>query len=238
VTATNLAEVPNLTHNLDAGALVMVYELYGLDESPYYVFDSGGSGGSGDVIAADVMADTNQALTGLTTIDDITLENGDYVFLQNQTDPTENGLYIFQDGDLSGNVHPFGILVLIGTANKHTLWAYQTDQTDYTYEQVGGGGGGSQIVKVKYAATANITALSGLTAQPDGVTVQANDLVLAKSQSTPGDRKIYKVASGTWTAHSIPQPDYVGVIAGTANAGLTFQLTAANTYTAMGAVYK
>ena len=38
ITATNLAEVPGATHLLTAGALVLVTEMWGLDDSPYYVF--------------------------------------------------------------------------------------------------------------------------------------------------------------------------------------------------------
>jgi hypothetical protein len=40
VTATNLAEVPGGSHLLQAGVLVLVAEMYGLDESPYYVFEA------------------------------------------------------------------------------------------------------------------------------------------------------------------------------------------------------
>jgi hypothetical protein len=39
VTATNLAEVPGASHLLSAGALVIVTEMYGLDGSPYFIFD-------------------------------------------------------------------------------------------------------------------------------------------------------------------------------------------------------
>ena len=37
VTATNLAEVPGATHLLTVGAFVWVWEMYGLDESSYFV---------------------------------------------------------------------------------------------------------------------------------------------------------------------------------------------------------
>jgi hypothetical protein len=92
-------------------------------------------------------------------------------------------------------------------------------------------GGSSTLVKVKVASTTSGLSHSGIPTNIDGITsFIAGDLVLDKNASTPENRKVYVIASGTWSAYKIPQPDFVGVMSGTVNQRIIFMLTAANTY--------
>lgn len=86
----------------------------------------------------------------------------------------------------------------------------------------------SSIKVATVASTANLTTLSGIPSPIDGITLVADDIVLAKNQSTVADRKLYKVQSGAW--EDLGQPEVVIVKRGTTNGRLVFMLTAANTY--------
>ena len=78
----------------------------------------------------------NLPLTGLTTIDGGTPEDGDRLLLKDQDNAVENGIYVFEGGDLtrsddgvqdmlrSGSVVP----VLEGTENADTAWRLNTDE--------------------------------------------------------------------------------------------------------------
>ena len=136
VTATNLAEMLDDTHNLTAGTPVWVQRMYGPDaDSPFYVFALSPPGG--DVVAVRAATTSNQSLTGVTAIDGVTLSDGDSVLLQNETTASQTGVYTFDasTGNLTNFRQPKGVLVLQGTANKETLWALSAANT---YSQVGG----------------------------------------------------------------------------------------------------
>ena len=92
-----------------------------------------------DVVAVTAATTTNQALTGVSTLDGVTLADGDWVFLQNQTTAADNGVYSFDasTGDLNFVSQSYGVLVTDGTANGQTLWAL-SEVTDNKYNQVGG----------------------------------------------------------------------------------------------------
>jgi hypothetical protein len=90
-----------------------------------------------------------------------------------------------------------------------------------------------RFIQVKCATTAN-HGLSG-TASVDGQSLSAGDLVLVWKQSTAAQNGVYVVQSGTWK--KVAQPLVVFVMAGSTYGRLALQLTAANTYSANGAVY-
>jgi len=88
--------------------------------------------------AAVLVATTgNSGLSGLTTIDGVTLSNGDRVLVKNNTDASENGIYIASastwtrstdyDGNPSGEVSGGNIIpVTSGDTQYSTLWVLVT----------------------------------------------------------------------------------------------------------------
>ncbi len=87
---------------------------------------------SGTSWRANAMVTTtaNIALTGLQTIDGYTTLSGDRVLVKDQTDPTENGVYVAAAGawvrgidtDTGAEILGMAILVLNGTVNQFTQW--------------------------------------------------------------------------------------------------------------------
>ncbi len=81
-------------------------------------------------------ANVNVASPG-TTIDGVTLANGDRVLLKNQTAAAENGIYVFNgsavpmtragDADTAGDVQAMTVFVNEGTANNDTAWTMTTN---------------------------------------------------------------------------------------------------------------
>jgi hypothetical protein len=75
-------------------------------------------------------ANTNQALTGLPTIDGYTLIAGDRVLLTNQTTPLENGIYVAAAGawsratDMAAGSRQGGALLVVlqGTVYQNSIW--------------------------------------------------------------------------------------------------------------------
>lgn len=86
--------------------------------------------------AVKVASTANVALTGITSIDGVSLANGDRVLLKDQTTKTQNGIYTWATGgaltkaSVTGNDNQNGTLVRVtaGTANKNDTFYAQ----DYT----------------------------------------------------------------------------------------------------------
>lgn len=106
-------------------------------------------------VRASTTADVDLATGGLLTVDGVDLDDGDRVLVTEQTDPTENGIYLAHagawtrapDADTSGDVTPgMATFVEEGTANGNQQWALATDApinlgvTGLTFIQIGSSG--------------------------------------------------------------------------------------------------
>ncbi|AWH84938.1 hypothetical protein HYN59_07265 [Flavobacterium album] len=127
----------------------------------------------------------NSALSGLLTIDGITLTGGERVLVKNQITASENGIYIANssswtrasDADTGSELENKTIPVTKGVVNQDTWWTITNDSislgtTSITFSQTGGmgtyaNGTGLQLVgnifsaDPNYIATAVATALTG-----------------------------------------------------------------------------
>lgn len=81
---------------------------------------------------------TNITLSGLQSIDGITVASGDRVLVKNQTTATQNGIYVVDTGDWSRSVDANGnydlvqgtmVLVNSGSTNASTIWQITTSGT-------------------------------------------------------------------------------------------------------------
>jgi len=103
--------------------------------------------------AVRVASTANVALSGLLTIDGITVIANDRVLLKNQSAPAENGIWLAQSGawsraldaDASTELHGMAVMVEEGTANNSTQWVLTTDTvpivvgtTSLAFSQFGG----------------------------------------------------------------------------------------------------
>ncbi len=80
----------------------------------------------GDVAASSTASDGNLALTGAYTVDGLTLSDGDRYVAQYQTDPAENGVYVYASGgahtrasdfDAAGEFRGKAVVVAAGATN-------------------------------------------------------------------------------------------------------------------------
>ncbi|WP_374951123.1 beta strand repeat-containing protein [Mucilaginibacter sp.] len=82
--------------------------------------------------AVRVKTTANTTLSGLQTIDGVTVAVGNRVLVNNQTDQTKNGIYIVttgawtraEDVDSSDEISTSTVAVTAGTVNKNTQWTY------------------------------------------------------------------------------------------------------------------
>jgi hypothetical protein len=97
------------------------------------------AGADGMVLAARIGSTAQRALTGLAAIDGITPVAGDVVLMKDQTDGTENGLYVAASGAWARLTTSEGydailpgavIAVLVGTANARTFWLINETSLD------------------------------------------------------------------------------------------------------------
>lgn len=115
----------------------------------------------------DVVAASNTALSGLLTIDGVTLVAGDRVLVANNTTASEGGVYVAASGawSRSDDSLPAGMLVSVldGTTYGGTLW--QLDATDdpdvgtddIAFVQVGGvGGSGTTNTVARWTGTSTL----------------------------------------------------------------------------------
>ncbi|MEU4513102.1 hypothetical protein AB0G05_26710 [Nonomuraea wenchangensis] len=134
--------------------------------------------------AVRVATTANITLSGLQTIDGVTVQAGDRVLVKNQTSAAQNGLYTAASGAwprtgdaLNPNTFVF---VSEGTTAAETGWAISTDGainpgvTPIAWAQFagGGGGGGAGAGLVQNGANLDIVAEDGsLVVKPDAITV-------------------------------------------------------------------
>ena len=96
-----------------------------------------------DIITVVAMSVINQALTGVTSLDGVSLDDGDKVLLQGQTEASENGVWTVQHDPETEEIgfwdqaQYWGVLVLLGTSHHNTLWTLDLSQDVYTYIQIG-----------------------------------------------------------------------------------------------------
>lgn len=126
-----------------------------------------GPAGSDDLAKASVRVATtangtfSTAFDNGSTIDGITLTTGDRILIKDQTDFTQNGIYVVPssgsptratDADAGSELASCLVTVREGTANKHTTWkCRQTSitlgSTDIHFQYHAGGGGGNDTPK-------------------------------------------------------------------------------------------
>jgi phage-related tail fiber protein len=160
------------------------------------------AGGAQCCCSARAATTGNVTLSGLQTIDGVSLAAGEVVLVKNQTTDSENGVYQVVDG--GGWVRTCdifsGMLVSVREGNTHArqVWMLVTndpitvDTTDLAYEIVRAPGN----TTARACADANIT-LSGLQTI-DGVSLAAGERCLVIGQTTASQNGIYIVDSGTW----------------------------------------
>jgi len=151
-----------------------------------------------------VVSTSNLALSGLQTIDTISLAAGNRVLLVAQTDAKENGVWIAVAGawaraatENEGMEFPVGSSWFVNEGNtyKGTLWRLQNSEAIVI--------GTSQINIAKYrdpvrtVATGNLT-LSGLQTV-NGVALASGDRVLLTAQTTASQNGVYTASAGGWT---------------------------------------
>lgn len=150
-----------------------------------------------------VATTANITLSGAQTIDGVSAVAGNRVLVKNQTDGTQNGIYVVAagawsratDADASDKVTP-GLVVPVeeGTANDNTLWMLTTNApitlgtTALTFAQFGGGGeiitAGDGLTKT--GSTLDVGAGTGIAVTADAVAVDTA-LVARKKDFVIGD---------------------------------------------------
>lgn len=115
-------------------------------------------------------ANVDESTGGELTIDDISLSSGDRCLLKNQTDDTENGIYVVSAGawsrsaDNDSTAEMQGAVVNIneGTLNADTRWAQTEDDVTVgsdtvTWVNIGGAAAPSYPVSTNKEMTASVT---------------------------------------------------------------------------------
>ena len=183
-------------------------------------------------------------LTGLQTIDSITLQDSDTVLVTAQTDARTNGVYLASAGTWTRDASadegidlPPGTAWFIKAGSAHTgsLWRLQNSDVPV----INSDALSIQRVRlpIKAVATAPIT-LAGLITV-DGVALAAGDRVLVTKQNTlpptPSANGVYIASSGTWV-RATPENTAAGMPAGAtwfvsagSNANSYWHLTSAAT---------
>jgi len=183
-------------------------------------------------------------LTGLQTIDSITLQDSDTVLVTAQTDAKTNGVYLASAGTWTRDASadegidlPPGTSWFIKAGSDHTgsLWRLQNSDVPV----INSDALSIQRVRlpIKAVATAPIT-LAGLITV-DGVALTAGDRVLVTKQNTlpptPSANGVYIASSGTWV-RATPENTAAGMPAGAtwfvsagSNANSYWHLTSAAT---------
>lgn len=169
----------------------------------------------------------NVTLSGVQTIDGITLVAEDVVLVKNQTDAKQNGPYLVKSGAwvrtcevASGH----SVNVREGLTQAQTIWMLVTngsitlETTELTYRQVVD----RPTVRV---CTTNNHALSGITDLYDGITLSVDDVVLVAGQTTASQNGLYLAKAGAWVRTGDITPGMlVSIREGVFWAGHTFSL--------------
>ena len=143
----------------------------------------------------------NITLSGTQTIDGIQVVQGNRVLVKNQTDASQNGIYVVQQGawtrstdaNTNDKVHP-GMFTFVeeGTTNQDSGWVLVTDQpitlgtTDLEFEQFSGAG---QIVAgaglTKTGNTLNIGSGDGITVGADSISATVDGTTIGLTGTSP-----------------------------------------------------
>ena len=143
----------------------------------------------------------NITLSGTQTIDGVSVVQGNRVLVKNQTDESQNGIYVVQQGawtrstdaNTNDKVHP-GMFTFVeeGTTNQDSGWVLVTDQpitlgtTDLEFEQFSGAG---QIVAgaglTKTGNTLNIGSGDGITIGTDSISATVDGTTIGLTGTSP-----------------------------------------------------
>lgn len=160
-----------------------------------------------------VVATSNQALTGLPTIDGVSVQVGDRVLLTAQTEGRRNGVWVATAGawyratteDQQAEM-PSGSAWIVreGDGNAWTYW--RLDNTDNFILDTTALIINKLTAPWKAVATSNVT-LSGLQTI-GGVALAAHDWVLVAGQTTAAENGVYKVLGIAWERIPMYQESY------------------------------
>lgn len=137
------------------------------------------------------------------TLDGVTLANGDRVLLKNQTAPAENGIRVFTaaaaalaravDADSSAEVPPgMAVTVTEGTVHADQVWILTTnaaitlDTTSLAFSQLGGGTAITAGAGLTGTSTFAVGAGTGIVVNADDVAIDPN-VVVRKFAANIGD---------------------------------------------------
>ena len=165
-------------------------------------------------------SESNYALTGLgasPVVDTVTLANNDRVLLKNQTDPRENGVYVFStagggvltratDADSSADMPPGFVVFALG-GRQMGAWAFRNpnapqfvgaaNQTALSFVPATAFQAYADARLATTVADGN-RLLSGTVGTIDGQALNVGDRVLVKNQSNAAENGIYVVSTGAW----------------------------------------
>ena len=166
---------------------------------------------------ASVRAATTAAITLATglengdTLDGVTLATGDRVLVKNQTDATENGLYVVavsgaptrsSDADTAAEITAsFAVFVEEGTVNADSGWTLTNNGTITV--------GTSELSFTQFTGLGQITAGAGLTKTAntldviggDGITVNADNVVI--NRAVVVTKYATSIGDGTATSYTV-----------------------------------
>jgi hypothetical protein len=166
---------------------------------------------------ASVRAATTAAITLATglengdTLDGVTLATGDRVLVKNQTDATENGLYVVavsgaptrsSDADTAAEITAsFAVFVEEGTVNADSGWTLTNNGTITV--------GTSELSFTQFTGLGQITAGDGLTKTANTLNVVPGDGLLVTADSVKIDRTVVvtkyatNIGDGTATSYTV-----------------------------------
>lgn len=186
------------------------------------------------------------ALSGLLTVDGVTVANGDRVLVKDQTTQTGNGVYVAASGawarstdmDVWTELPSAYVFVEVGTANADSGWLCTVD--------AGGTIGSTNITWVQFSGAGQISAGAGLTKTGSTIDVIGTaSRILVNADSIDIDSgyvgqssitTLGTVATGTWNATTINvnkggtgAVTLTGYVKGAGTSALTASATIPNT---------
>lgn len=159
------------------------------------------------------------SLSGLQTVDGVTLAVGDRVLVKDQLNAADNGIYVVStdawprasDADTAAELRAGSyVFITSGITNSGKGFALANDAvqvgtTDLTFgaftvqpQRSNFWSPSNTIFNARVTTTVNLNSLSGLQTI-DGVQLTAGDRVLVKNQVSQADNGVYIAAIGAWT---------------------------------------